>query len=47
LRREGETLGFLHVEAGPLVRSSYHAERHGPQDGSLTNLPRTVSSPGE
>ncbi len=23
-------LGFLHVEAGPLVRSSYHAERHRP-----------------
>jgi len=21
----GETMGFKHVEAGPLVRSSYHA----------------------
>jgi lipoic acid synthetase len=24
-RREGERLGLPHVEAGPLVRSSYHA----------------------
>jgi lipoic acid synthetase len=30
LRRGAEALGFLHVEAGPLVRSSYHAERHRP-----------------
>ena len=29
-KKEGATLGFLHVEAGPLVRSSYHAERHHP-----------------
>lgn len=27
LRREGEQLGFRHVEAGPLVRSSYHADQ--------------------
>ncbi len=26
-RAEGRRLGFAHVEAGPLVRSSYHAER--------------------
>ncbi|HSA54155.1 MAG TPA: lipoyl synthase [Gemmatimonadaceae bacterium] len=25
LRREGTSMGFRHVEAGPLVRSSYHA----------------------
>jgi lipoyl synthase len=25
----GRSLGFLHVESGPLVRSSYHAERAG------------------
>ena len=25
LRREGMSMGFRHVEAGPLVRSSYHA----------------------
>jgi lipoyl synthase len=29
-RALGMELGFLHVESGPLVRSSYHAERHGP-----------------
>ena len=27
IRREGEALGFAHVESGPLVRSSYHARR--------------------
>lgn len=25
LKREGEKMGFTHVESGPLVRSSYHA----------------------
>jgi len=29
-RSEGLAMGFLHVESGPLVRSSYHAERHRP-----------------
>ena len=28
LREVGMTMGFRHVESGPLVRSSYHAERH-------------------
>ena len=28
LREAGMTMGFRHVESGPLVRSSYHAERH-------------------
>ncbi len=28
LRDDGMTIGFRHVESGPLVRSSYHAERH-------------------
>jgi lipoic acid synthetase len=28
LREEGLKRGFLHVESGPLVRSSYHAEKH-------------------
>jgi lipoic acid synthetase len=28
LREAGSAMGFRHVEAGPLVRSSYHAERH-------------------
>ena len=27
-KKIGESLGFYHVESGPLVRSSYHAERH-------------------
>jgi lipoic acid synthetase len=27
LKKEGEALGLPHVESGPLVRSSYHAER--------------------
>ncbi|MFQ5928019.1 MAG: lipoyl synthase, partial [Terriglobia bacterium] len=27
LKRAGEALGFRHVEAGPLVRSSYHAKK--------------------
>jgi len=30
LARIGKALGLLHVEAGPLVRSSYHAEQHRP-----------------
>lgn len=29
---EGRAAGFRHVEAGPLVRSSYHAERQIPRD---------------
>ena len=33
LAEQGRELGFLHVEAGPLVRSSYHAERHRPDVG--------------
>ncbi len=32
LRVRGMELGLLHVEAGPLVRSSYHAEQHVPRD---------------
>jgi lipoic acid synthetase len=27
LAADGRALGFRHVEAGPLVRSSYHAKR--------------------
>jgi lipoyl synthase len=27
LGSDGRALGFRHVEAGPLVRSSYHAKR--------------------
>lgn len=28
LEVEAKSLGFIHVESGPLVRSSYHAEKH-------------------
>ena len=28
LQREGHAMGFVHVESGPLVRSSYHAADH-------------------
>ena len=28
LKTLGESLGLVHVEAGPFVRSSYRAERH-------------------
>lgn len=27
-KEEGETMGFNHIESGPLVRSSYHAHEH-------------------
>ncbi|MFN8557379.1 MAG: hypothetical protein U0531_08515 [Dehalococcoidia bacterium] len=30
IRDEAVALGFRHVESGPLVRSSYHAERQVP-----------------
>jgi lipoyl synthase len=32
LERAAYALGFEHVAAGPLVRSSYHADQHVPQD---------------
>ncbi len=38
-RDRGMALGFLHVESGPLVRSSYHAERHRPDPPSLRVVP--------
>ncbi|KRT68176.1 MAG: lipoate synthase, lipoic acid synthetase, partial [Candidatus Rokubacteria bacterium CSP1-6] len=34
LAEEGARLGFAHVEAGPLVRSSYHAKRQVAAIGS-------------
>ncbi|MGQ9697322.1 MAG: lipoyl synthase [Armatimonadota bacterium] len=37
IREEGLAMGFLHVESGPLVRSSYHAEG---QVRRLQSLPR-------
>jgi lipoic acid synthetase len=39
LREHASGLGFAHVESGPLVRSSYHAERHRPDPpGSLPQV---------
>jgi len=32
LARLGREMGFWHVEAGPLVRSSYHASNHRPEE---------------
>jgi lipoic acid synthetase len=40
LRAEALALGFRHVEAGPLVRSSYHAERQ--VDGVRASAPEEV-----
>ena len=31
LKQEAQNRGFLHVESGPLVRSSYHAHEHVPE----------------
>ena len=33
LKVEGERMGFLHVESGPLVRSSYHARKQLQESG--------------
>ena len=44
LARQGEAMGFAHVEAGPLVRSSYRADRQLLRSrlaSGLTNLART------
>src|SRR5437867_13079704 len=50
----GRTLGFTHVEAGPLVRSSYHAKRQAAVAGTTmsagTNVRRSeprASSSGQ
>jgi lipoic acid synthetase len=37
-------LGFTHVAAGPLVRSSYHADQHVPQDEPGTGPLRQAMS---
>jgi len=45
LERAAYALGFDHIAAGPLVRSSYHADQHVPQDrpgvGPLAAAPAT------
>jgi lipoic acid synthetase len=38
LKAIGQTLGFNHVEAGPLVRSSYHAGQQARAIGGGTPL---------
>jgi lipoyl synthase len=40
LQRLGTEIGFAHVESGPLVRSSYHAERHVPATRAGMLAPR-------
>jgi lipoic acid synthetase len=45
LREAGAALGFLHVESGPLVRSSYHAELHRPDPPGESTLPVSSSAP--
>ena len=44
LKRSALALGFRHVESGPLVRSSYHAEEQasGAADGRSGLTPRTL-----
>jgi lipoic acid synthetase len=37
LRDEALAMGFRHVEAGPLVRSSYHAWSHVPSSAPDAN----------
>jgi len=44
-RDRGMAMGFLHVEAGPLVRSSYHAERHRPDPAAPEGAETPVARP--
>ncbi|HZM49719.1 MAG TPA: hypothetical protein VFE68_04480, partial [Vicinamibacteria bacterium] len=37
LREFALALGYRHVESGPLVRSSYHAEEQVPATSTATN----------
>jgi len=45
LRDQALSLGFRHVEAGPLVRSSYHARRHTESAVSHSPLDRAAGNP--
>jgi len=42
LKAAGEALGLAHVEAGPLVRSSYHAREAADQAGDPSHRPSGV-----
>jgi lipoic acid synthetase len=46
LERDAYELGFEHVAAGPLVRSSYHADQHVPQRNAGTGPLLAAASPG-
>jgi lipoic acid synthetase len=46
LARAGRELGFAHVEAGPLVRSSYHAKRQTEATGGALAVDRACGAPG-
>ena len=41
-KRLGLEMGFRYVESGPLVRSSYHAHEHRPE-----NAPASIAPPGQ
>jgi hypothetical protein len=43
MREEGLALGFLHVESGPLVRTSYHARDQVP-DAARRAAERSVAT---
>ncbi|HZN54204.1 MAG TPA: lipoyl synthase [Candidatus Polarisedimenticolaceae bacterium] len=45
-RERGMEMGFLHVESGPLVRSSYHAERHRPDPVTPQGVTGTIAASG-
>jgi len=45
LERAAYALGFRHVAAGPLVRSSYHADQHVPQRDSVPRPPPRTPGP--
>jgi len=47
LKRTGEAIGFKHVEAGPLVRSSYHAGRQARAVDPWTLAPRGGAYAGD
>jgi lipoic acid synthetase len=39
LKGEGFSMGFRHVESGPLVRSSYHADEQAVGAGAIPAMP--------
>jgi lipoic acid synthetase len=48
LREAGMAMGFAHVQASPLTRSSYHAREaaEASAQGSVVSATSTASSPG-